>query len=305
MKMARGLFMLHQRNVDLSFRLRPVAPERFSEEERPHFNFPTADGLSLDAPYSTNLEGDFDFFVPISENSGQLILPGNETEQIQVLDVSTNWTNTGNSLAYLVPTKGHTLVSDIDDVLRVSTIYQPREGLQNLLTRPFYPWMNMVEVMAQWAHRPDIHFHYLTTAPKQLAQSYMDFVYDYFPPGSYDGRIVNMSNIEGSFNIRRFLLEKVIQTFPTRTFTLLGDSSNFDIMEDYPKLALKYPDQITCILMRNTTATDVGHWVPYTTKHFRNLDPSLYMFFRVPVSLDLHHLSLSPATSFPLRRTTS
>lgn len=283
--MVRGLFMLHQRNVDLSFELGSVSPERLRTHEGAQFIFPAADQLSVDAPYSTNLEGDFDFFIPISDDTAGPILRGNEIEQIQVVDIRTNWTNTGNPLTYLVPNTGHTLVSDIDDVLRVSTIYQPREGLKNLLTRPFYPWMNMPEILSQWAYHPNIHFHYLTTAPKQMSQSYMDFVYDYYPPGSYDGRVVNMSNIEGSFYIRKFFLEKIIQSFPTRTFTLLGDSSNFDIMEDYPKLAMKYPDQITCILMRNTTSTDPGHWVPYSTKWFRELDQSLYMFFRVPVSL--------------------
>ncbi|KAL1958087.1 hypothetical protein VTO42DRAFT_5127 [Malbranchea cinnamomea] len=283
--MVQGLFMLNQRNVDVSFKLKPVSLERFPGQQSDLFWYPPTGESVISAPYATNFEGDFDFFIPVPKDSNSLFLPGDSTQRIQVIDVHTNLTNTGNSLTYLVPTTGHTLVSDIDDVLRVSTIYQPREGLKNLLTRPFYPWLNMPEIFARWARRPDIHFHYLTTAPKQMAQSYMDFVFDYYPPGSYDGRIVNISNVRGSFYIRKYLLERIIHTFPNRTFTLLGDSSNFDIMEDFPRLAMEFPDQITCLLVRNTTATDLGHWVPYNTKWFRGLDQSMYMFFRVPDDL--------------------
>jgi phosphatidate phosphatase APP1 len=269
--MIRGLLTLPQSNVKLSFELKPDVPG-----EQGDFTF--------DAPYPTNSDGDFDFFVSIPDTSGsQLFGPGGMTTEIQVAETRSNLVDTGHSLAYLVPTYGHTVVSDIDDVLRVSTIYQPKEGLQNLLTRPFYPWLNMPEVFERWASFPDMHFHYVTTAPKQMATTYMDFVFTRYPPGTYDGRIINVTDIKATTRIRKFLLEKVLQAYPHRKFTLLGDSSNFDIMEDYPGLAKKYKDRVQCVLMRNVTSTDKGHRLPYNTKFFRGLDQKSYMFFRVPV----------------------
>jgi phosphatidate phosphatase APP1 len=283
MKMIRGIFTLQQPNVNLSFQLKPVAPG-----QEGNFTF--------DAPYSTNSDGDFDFFVPIPESLGsKLFRPGGMSTEIQVAETRSNLTDTGHSLAYLLPTYGHTVVSDIDDVLRVSTIYQPKEGLQNLLTRPFYPWMNMAEVFARWASFPDTHFHYLTTAPKQMASTYMDFVFTKYPPGSYDGRIINATNIKATTSIRKFLLEKILETYPHRKFTLLGDSTNFDIMEDYPGLAKKYNDRVQCVLIRNVTSTDPGHRLPYNTKFFGGLDPKSYMFFRVPVGGPLYWFLLNGA----------
>jgi phosphatidate phosphatase APP1 len=37
----------------------------------------------------------------------------------------------GNGTAILVPTSGYSIVSDIDDVLRVTKVYEPLTGLKN------------------------------------------------------------------------------------------------------------------------------------------------------------------------------
>lgn len=88
-------------------------------------------------------------------------------------------TDTGNATAYLVPPEGVTVVSDIDDILRVTKIYQPKEGILNTFARPFRPWMNMAQVYANWSSSmSDMHLHYLTTTPEQITRNYMDFVQD-------------------------------------------------------------------------------------------------------------------------------
>lgn len=87
----------------------------------------------------------------------------------------TNGTNTGNATAYLVPPTGFTIISDIDDILRVTKIYDPVEGLLNSFARAFTPWMNMPDIYANWsATIPNFHFHYLTTTPEQVTRNYME-----------------------------------------------------------------------------------------------------------------------------------
>ena len=56
----------------------------------------------------------------------------------------------GNSSAYLVPTEGITIISDIDDILRVTKIYQPEQGLNNTFVNNFTAWMDMPDVYALW-----------------------------------------------------------------------------------------------------------------------------------------------------------
>ena len=251
----------------------------------------TATGGSqvINLPIPTTPEGDYDVFVPITDNG---LMAGNSTSQIQRMNVYTNGSINGNATAYLVPPKGLTIVSDIDDILRITKIYEPKEGLLNSFARPFTQWMNMPDYYANWSRSiPDFHFHYLTTTPEQVTRNYMDFIYKTYPGGSFDTRPLNFSDVSATLSIRKFLLNKVFETYPERKFILIADTSNSDVMRDYPQMVTDFPNQVQCIFLRNTTATDSGDRFPYDTSGFKNLNQQMYMFFLVPVS-SLHKSSL-------------
>ncbi|KZL82691.1 hypothetical protein CI238_07323 [Colletotrichum incanum] len=244
---------------------------------------------TINMPYLTTSQGDFDAFVKLRNTTGSNgghLLPGNATESIQTLNMYTNGTTTGNATAYLVPPQGLTILSDIDDILRVTKIYIPKEGLLNSFARPFTPWMNMPDIYANWsASIPDFHFHYLTTTPEQVTRNYMEFIYKTYPLGSFDTRPLNFSDVQATLSIRRFLLDKIFQTFPQRKFILVADTTNSDVMKAYPALYKDYPGQVQCILLRNTSATDSGNLFPYNTEGFKDIPQNNYMFFRVPDDL--------------------
>jgi hypothetical protein len=107
----------------------------------------------------------------------------------------------------------------------------------------------------------------------------MQFIYTNYPGGSFDTRPLNFSDVSATLSIRKFLLEKVFETFPERKFILVADTSNSDVMRDYPKMATEFPGQVQCIFLRNTSATDSGDKFPYDTSGFKDLDQSKYMFF--------------------------
>lgn len=44
-------------------------------------------------------------------------------------------------------------------------------------------------------------------------------------------------------------------------------------------MATEHPNQVQCILLRNTSATDPGDRFPYDTSGFKNLNQATYMFF--------------------------
>ncbi|PGH04762.1 hypothetical protein AJ79_06983 [Helicocarpus griseus UAMH5409] len=285
--MTRSVFMLKQSNTKVSFRVIPdrdaapipseacAGPRRLSKAVQ-----------TVDIPGLTNFEGDFDSFVEIKDLLGGFPIPGNMTRKTQRLQLYSQGTDTGNATAYLVPPEGLTLISDIDDVLRVSQIYKVKEGMKNLVGRTFYPWMNMPDIFANWSRSlPDMHFHYLTISPEQLTRPYVDYIFKTYPPGSFDTRIFNFTNLGATLSIREFLLDKIFQTFPHRKFILVGDTTNFDIMSSYPQLVTKYPGQVQCIFLRNTSATDSSNRFPYNTKWFKGMNQRMYMFFRVPDDL--------------------
>ena len=128
--------------------------------------FNLAGEQQINFPHETTTQGDFDDFVPID---GSGLDDGNSTSQIQRLNVYTQGDINGNATAYLVPSEGLTVISDIDDILRVTKIYDPKEGLLNSFARPFTPWLNMPDIYANWSRSiPNFHFHYLTTTPVSI-----------------------------------------------------------------------------------------------------------------------------------------
>lgn len=73
-------------------------------------------------PFNTTVEGDFDSFVVLQNTTGTTgghLLPGNGTDTIQLLNVYVQGAaETGNATAFLVPSTGITIISDVDDILR-------------------------------------------------------------------------------------------------------------------------------------------------------------------------------------------
>ena len=283
--LTRSIFVVQQSDENVTMSLEP-SPMQGGDGEPGGGNAITPPGgnQTITLPYKTTLEGDFDVFVPIQSNGLQ---NGNETENVQRLNVHTNGTDSGNATAFLVPPTGITFISDIDDILRVTKIYDPKEGLLNSFARDFTQWMNMPDIYRNWSQTlpNNTHFHYLTTTPEQATRNYMDFIYKTYPGGSFDTRPLNFSDVKATLSIRMYLLQKIFMTFPQRKFVLIADTSNSDVMSGYPQLAHDYPNQVQCIFLRNTSATDSSDWFPYNTEGFKGLNNRSYMFFHVPDDL--------------------
>lgn len=161
------IFVVQQSSQKVIMELTPAGSAGASGESNGGGGVSTGSGTeNLTLPYNTTKEGDFDVFVPITNLSGGGLMDGNATKEIQKLNVYAQGASIGNATAYLVPESGLTIISDIDDILRVTKIYQPKEGLLNSFARPFTPWLNMPEIYANWSKSlPNMHFHYLTTTP--------------------------------------------------------------------------------------------------------------------------------------------
>jgi Uncharacterized conserved protein (DUF2183) len=278
------IFVVQQSNQNITFNLMPGPMQGGSGEPGGGGGATPAGGnQTIKYPVPTIEEGDIDGFVVINSTG---LSKGNETTINQRLAVYAEGTDTGNATSYLVPTQGITVISDIDDILRVTKIWKPSEGIFNTFAKPFTPWMNMPDIYANWSRSIEgLHFHYLTTTPEMITRNYMDFIYANYPGGSFDTRPLNFSDASATLSIRKYLLQNIFQTFPHRKFVLVADTSNSDVMRDYPQMATDFPGQVSCILLRNTSATDSSDNFPYDTSHFKSLDKSTYMFFHVPDDL--------------------
>jgi hypothetical protein len=111
------------------------------------------------------------------------------------------------------------------------------------------------------------------------------YIYKTYPLGSFDTRPLNFSDVSATLAIRKFLLDRIFQTFPQRKFVLVADTSNSDVMKAYPQLTRDYPGQVQCIFLRNTSSTDPSDRFPYDTSGFKDIPQNSYMFFNVPDDL--------------------
>ena len=216
----------------------------------------------------------------------------------------------GNGTVLLVPETGISVVSDIDDVLRITKVYVPNQGLYNSFVQPYVNVPGVPELFAQWARNlSGAAFHYDTTTPVELTRTYVDYLFSNFPLGSLEMRPINLTQPSEILDARQNSLLKLFQTFPRRKFgtshsirlpswrsifliehradcgspytpVLVGDTSSSTLLSAYPQIAQQFPNNIACIFIRNTSATDADDKIPYDTSPFRNVKNGTYFFYR-------------------------
>lgn len=156
---------------------------------------------------------------------------------------------------FLVPPRGLSVVSDIDDTIKHTQVSHRREMLINTFLRPFEAVQGMAEAYRELSG-PEVMFHYVSSSPWQLLAPLRELLERAgFPAGSihlrnfllrdHMLRRVFLLHRRGKGGVIRHLLE----TFPKRRFLLIGDSGERDPMI-YAKLALKHPQQVEAILIR-------------------------------------------------------
>ena len=158
-----------------------------------------------------------------------------------------------SGLIYLLDRTGTSVVSDIDDTIKVSAVGDRKELLNNTFLRDFRSVEGMADVYRQWS---TASFHYVSSSPWQLFESLHQMnVSHQFPPGTMHLR---------NFRLRDQLLKKVIirrqgkatairflmKNLPERKFILIGDSGEKD-PEIYRKVFRKFPDRVKALLIRD------------------------------------------------------
>ncbi|KAI9685886.1 MAG: hypothetical protein M1822_004164 [Bathelium mastoideum] len=206
----------------------------------------TGDHREVQLPYTINT-GDFDGWLQLGDMSQ--LHPGNDSATpLQRVTLGVKKAQDANSTGFLVPPHGISVISDIDDVLRVTQIWRFIRTLKSAFSQEFLPWEGMpgsyhpsvamhnfkisllktsTDIFQDMAaSNPGMHFHYLTVPPEFLSRKYHAFIRQYYPDGSLDTLPMDLGNAKSVFHGRKFLLDRIFDTFPTRKFILVGDNSN-------------------------------------------------------------------------------
>ena len=158
---------------------------------------------------------------------------------------------------HLVPPRGVSVVSDIDDTIKVSNVRERRELLLNTFVRPLKPVPGMAETYRRWATNSGTAFHYVSASPWQLAPVLGEFLTrDGFPAGTLQLRTLRWrKELFGGYSPdahKRTEIGRLLAMFPEREFVLVGDSGERD-PEIYGTLAREHPGRIRAIYIRDVT----------------------------------------------------
>jgi len=187
--------------------------------------------------------------------------------------------------------EGVSVVSDIDDTIKITEVRDKKATLRSTFLREFQPVPGMAELYRNLAKSNHAAFHYVSASPWQLYEPLAEFVTTHgFPEGTFELKEFRWKD-RSFFSLfgdpekyKAGVIEPLLRQFPRRRFMLIGDSGERD-PEIYGALARKFPQQITRICIRDVT-NESGDSVRYK-KAFREVPPDRWQIFREPGEVNL------------------
>ncbi len=160
---------------------------------------------------------------------------------------------------HLVAETGTSIISDIDDTVKVTNVADRRELLRNTLVREFMAVEGMPAVYRRWQDS-GAAFHYVSSSPWQLSACLCRFLGDVgLPAGSMHLKLFRLKDstplgrVPSRKRSKRRTIEQIMDDFPARRFVLVGDSGERD-PEVYAAVARRRPEQVAGILIREVPA---------------------------------------------------
>ncbi|HEY8377247.1 MAG TPA: phosphatase domain-containing protein [Nannocystis sp.] len=182
-------------------------------------------------------------------------------------------------------TAGISVISDVDDTVKVSEVRDKRKLLVNTFLREFEPVPGMADLYRAW-QRQGATFHYLSASPWQLYDALAAFFSAAgLPPGSTHLKLFRvkdstfMSLFVDPKSYKAPLLRALIGGAPGRRFVLVGDSGELD-PEAYADAHREFPDQVAAIYIRDVTGE--GRDAPRYRTTFAGVPEDRWQIFREP-----------------------
>lgn len=189
---------------------------------------------------------------------------------------------------HLIDPAGVSVISDIDDTIKVTEVNDRRKVLQNTFLLPFRAVDGMAEVYRQWSNA-GAAFHFVSASPWQLYEPLAEFAGQAgFPSATFHLRQVRfrdssvLSLLADPLEAKLSMIEPLMATFPRRRFILVGDSGERD-PEVYGRIAEKHPDQVLRIYIRDVTGQAAQS--PRYQAAFGKLSADKWQLFQQPSTI--------------------
>lgn len=161
--------------------------------------------------------------------------------------------------AQLLPDDGVSVVSDIDDTIKITNVLDKREMLANTFLREYQAVPGMAEAYRRFAAQ-GVAFHYVSASPLPLLGALSSLAArEGFPRGSLalrsfrwvDGTAIEL--LEPSETYKTETIAAIVESFEQRAFVLVGDTGERD-PEIYAAIARRFPTRVRSIWLRDPTA---------------------------------------------------
>ncbi len=190
----------------------------------------------------------------------------------------------------LVEPAGLSVISDIDDTVKVSHVTDRRQLLEQTFLLDFAEAPGMADAYRGWASQ-GVSFHFVSSSPWQLYAPLTEFLdASGFPWATLNLKLVRFRD-ETLFDLFKEgtetkppIIRSILDRYPDRQFVLVGDSGEQD-PEVYAELMRERPEQIQRIYIRNVTgeASDNERFALV----FDGIDPERWQLFETPEGLEL------------------
>lgn len=191
-------------------------------------------------------------------------------------------------LVLLLQPEGRSVISDIDDTIKITHVTDRRRMFEATFAKPFEPVPGMARVYQTWAAE-GASFHFVSSTPWHLHEPIAEFLKTGgFPDATLvmkkirlkDSSIMNI--LADATETKPPEIAGLLKTYPGRTFVLIGDSGEKD-PEIYADFMRRHPAQIEAIHIRNVTGAkrDDARF----SKAFEGLDAARWSLFAEPTEL--------------------
>jgi len=189
---------------------------------------------------------------------------------------------------YALAHTGVSIISDIDDTIKISKVISKAALLKHTFYNYFEPVTGMSELYQKWAEQK-CQFHYVSASPWQLYPALRCFLEKYkYPKGT-----MNLRKFSWSFKFLKLpdtykieILTQIIESYPYRSYIFVGDSGEFD-PEIYGRMFHLFPSNIIHIFIRDVcpVVTCPETCQQRYEKAFENIPDHRWTIFKNPTEL--------------------
>lgn len=192
--------------------------------------------------------------------------------------------------AHLVGPRGWSIISDIDDTVKITEVLDRRRMWEATFYKAFEAVDGMASAYSRLAHTAT-PVHYVSSTPWHLALPLLEFMNENGLPLSS----ITLKHFRLKDRTRLDILkpgretkpphiDTILKSYPERRFILIGDSGEDD-PEVYAEALRRHPDQIAQIYIRNITGAKRDD--PRFTRAFARLDAARWVLFSDPAEIEL------------------